>query len=39
MVKEDIRGEISHAIYQYAKANNNYIKYYDKNNASLYLKY
>ena len=26
-------------MYQYAKANNNYMKDYDKNKESLYLKY
>ena len=39
MVEKDIRGGICHAIYQYAKANNKYIKNYDKNRESLYLKY
>ena len=32
MVEKDIRGGICHSIYQYAKANNEYIKDYDKIN-------
>ena len=39
MVEKGIRGGICHAIHQYAKANNTYIKYYDKNKKSSYLKY
>ena len=39
MVEKDIRGEIFHSIYQYAKANNIYMKDYDKNEELLYLKY
>ena len=39
MVKKGIRGRISHAIYQNAKANNKYMKDYDKNKESSYLKY
>ena len=31
MVEKGIRGRISHAIHQYAKANNRYMKDYDKN--------
>ena len=34
-----IRGGICHAIYQYAKASNKYIKDYDKNKVSSYLNY
>ena len=37
MVEKGIRGGICHAIYRYAKANNNYIKDYDKNKEFLYL--
>ena len=39
MVEKGIRGGIYHAIYQYAKGNNKYIKDYDKNKESSYLKY
>ena len=39
MVEKSIRGEICHTIYQYAKANNKYMKDYDKNKESSYLKY
>ena len=39
MVEKGIRGEICHEIHQYAKANNKYVKDYDKNKESLYLKY
>ena len=39
MVEKSIRGGICHSIYRYAKANNKYIKYYDKNKELLYLKY
>ena len=31
MVEKDIRGEICHAIYRYAKINNKYMKDYNKN--------
>ena len=34
MVEKGIRGEICHSTDQYAKANNKYIKDYDKNNKS-----
>ena len=39
IVEKGNRGEISHAIYRYAKANNTYIKDYYKNKESSYLKY
>ena len=39
MVEKEIRGGICHAINQYAKANNRYMKEYDKNNEFSYLKY
>ena len=39
MVEEGIRGRICHSIYRYAKANNKYIKNYDKNKESSYLQY
>ena len=38
MVEKGIRGGICHAIHQYAKANNKYIKDYN-NKESSYLKY
>ena len=38
-VEKGIKGGICHAINQYAKANNKYMKDYDKNKESLYLKY
>ena len=34
-----IRGGMCHAIRHYAKANNRYMKDYDKNKESTYLKY
>ena len=39
MVGKDIRGRICHAIHRYAKANDKYIKDYDKNREWSYLKY
>ena len=39
MVENGVRGVISHSIYQCAKANNKYMKDYDKNKESSYLKY
>ena len=39
MVEKGIRGAICHSIYQYAKAKNKYMKDYDKNKESSYLKY
>ena len=39
MVEKGIRGGICHFIYRYAKANNKYIKSYDKNKESSYLQY
>ena len=37
MVEKGIRGGICHAIHRYAKANNTYIKDYDKNKELSYL--
>ena len=39
MVGKGIRGGICHSIYRYAKANNKYMKDYDKNKKSSYLQY
>ena len=39
MVENGIRGEICHAIHRYAKANNKYMKNYDKNEESSFLEY
>ena len=37
MVEKGIRGGIYHAIYRYAKANNKYVKNYDKDEESSYI--
>ena len=39
MFEDGIRGGICHAIYQYAKANNKYMKNYDENKESTFLIY
>ena len=39
MLEKSIRREIFHAIHRYAKDNNKYMKKYDKNKESPYLKY
>ena len=39
MIEKDIRGGICHSIYRYAKANNNYMKDYDRNKESSNLIY
>ena len=39
MVEKGIRGGICYAIHRYAKSNNKYMKEYDKNKESSYLKY
>ena len=37
MVEKGTRGRICHGIQRQAKANNKYIKNYDKNNESSYI--
>ena len=39
MVEEGMRGGLCHAILRYAKASNKYMKNYDENKKSSYLKY
>ena len=39
MIEEGIRGGICHAIQRYAKANNKYMRDYDKNKESSYIQY
>ena len=39
MVEKDIRGGIFHAIHQYPKANNKYMKNYDENKESSHLQH
>ena len=39
MVEKGTRGGICQAIHRYAKANNKYMKNYDKNNESSYIEY
>ena len=39
MVEKGIRGGICRFIYRYGKANNKYIKNYDKNKESSYIQY
>ena len=39
MVEKGIRGGICHSICRYAKANNKYMKDYDKNKESSYVEY
>ena len=36
MIEKDIRGGIWHSIYRYVKANNKYMKYYDKKNHHIF---
>ena len=39
MIEEGIRGGICHAVHRYAKANNRYLKNYDKSKESSYIQY
>ena len=39
MVGEEIRGGLCQAVYRYAKANNNYMKNYNKSIKSSYIEY
>ena len=39
IVEKGIRRGTFDVIFQYVKVNNKYMKYYDKNKESLYLKY
>ena len=39
MVEKGIRGGICNAIHRYSKVNNKYMKDYDKNKESPYIKY
>ena len=39
IVEKGIRGGICHSIYRYEKANNKYMKDYDKNKGSSYLQH
>ena len=39
MVEKGIRGGICHAIYRYAKANNKYMKNYNKDKGHSFLQY
>ena len=37
MIEKGIRGKITHAIHKYGKANDKYMKNYDKNKESSYI--
>ena len=39
IVVKGIRGVICHSVYLYAKANNKYMKIYDKNKEPSYIQY
>ena len=39
MIEKGMRGGICHSVYRHAKANNKYMKIYDKNNESSHIIY
>ena len=39
MIEEGIRGGMCHAVHRYAKANNKYMKNYDKSKEFSYIQY
>ena len=39
MIEKGVRGEICQATHRYSKANNKYMKNYDKNIESSYIEY
>ena len=39
MIEEGVRGGICHAVHRFAKANNTYMKNYDKSKESSYIQY
>ena len=39
VVEKGIRGGICHSVYRHVKANNKYMKYFDKNKESSYIQY
>ena len=39
IIEKGIRGGVCHPIYRYTKANNNYMKDYDRNKELSYLQY
>ena len=39
VVEKGMRGGICHSVYRHVKANNKYMKYFDKNKESSYIQY
>ena len=39
MIEKSIRGGVCNSVHQYSKANNKYMKEYDKNKESSYINY